>query len=144
MFSVKTNIKVNDDICKFQKSVKTIEPLIHYLKRGGRLINTFNLQEIFKEDIYFEKNVRKMNGELNKKKNNEKVKYNPIKDDISISFLIAISENDTFVEYFIPYMAVSTSLTKGNIKKIEGSLHLDLIKLTDNLYRLQIRRNKEK
>ena len=52
MFSVKTNIKVNDDICKFQKSVKTIEPLIHYLKRGGRLINTFNLQEIFKELIF--------------------------------------------------------------------------------------------
>ena len=129
MFSILTNQKIIDDICNFQSGVVSVGPMIYSFRESdSKLMQKLNLQDIFLTEKNFEKIVKLINREQNGKE-----KYSPNQNKITISFVLAVSDKGKL----IPYMATAEKIDVNKKEKIEGQLNLNLIKLTDNLYRLE-------
>ena len=134
MFSILTNQKILDDLCRFQSKVTTVEPMIYAFKKGSGLMNTLKVQGIFKKQEDFENTIRNINKEYN---GNSKTV--PNKDNLNMMFFVAYSNDKQ-----LPYLGITNAIRDKDIKKIEKSLQLELTKLTDNLYRLDVHKETEK
>ena len=127
MFSINTELKIEDDLVQVQSNIESTDPLIEYLEDGGDIREELNLEGIF--------TVPELIAELktiNTAHNGENV-YSPTVDYITITFIVVQSEDTTKVAY----LTISRDLTAQDITDMETALHVVINKLTDNVYRLE-------